>query len=229
MQSARGKQPHGRPAGLPARHLGGEGAGNRSAARAEDLYDHAEGLQRQPEHRQQRPVSAQLGHAKPGAAVAGCGYEVTIHERPITESGWTGAGYTAIDPSTGAGAYTIEGGSSGGWLLALAYVVFVIVAVLLILPVFAAVFALFAALLGTFAAAVAMLLISSAALWISAEYFLNDEPCAQSIFQTIASGMSGSAVGLSVAVTIKAFLTSFIVGGVVNASPGVLKACVQQP
>ncbi|BEP92016.1 hypothetical protein GmRootA79_04000 [Acidovorax sp. A79] len=43
------------------------------------------------------------------------GYEVTIHERPITQSGWTGAGYTAIDPSTGAGAYTIEGGGNGGY------------------------------------------------------------------------------------------------------------------
>lgn len=31
------------------------------------------------------------------------GYEVTIHQSPITESGWTGAGYIQIDPSTGAG------------------------------------------------------------------------------------------------------------------------------
>ena len=45
------------------------------------------------------------------------GYDVTIHEQPITESGWTGAGYTAIDPNTGAGAYTIEGGSNGAWLV----------------------------------------------------------------------------------------------------------------
>ena len=42
------------------------------------------------------------------------GNEVTIYERPITESGWTGAGYIAIDPKTGAGAYTIDGGSNGG-------------------------------------------------------------------------------------------------------------------
>ena len=44
------------------------------------------------------------------------GYEVTIHESPIAESGWAGAGYIAIDPSTGAGAYTIEGGSNGAWI-----------------------------------------------------------------------------------------------------------------
>ena len=43
------------------------------------------------------------------------GYEVTIHEKPITESGWTGAGFIQIDPSTGAGAYSIEGGANGGY------------------------------------------------------------------------------------------------------------------
>lgn len=42
------------------------------------------------------------------------GYEVTIHAAPIAQGGWVGAGYMAIDPSTGAGAYTIEGGSNGG-------------------------------------------------------------------------------------------------------------------
>ena len=43
------------------------------------------------------------------------GLEVTVHERPITESGWTGAGFISIDPITGAGAYAIEGGANGGW------------------------------------------------------------------------------------------------------------------
>ena len=44
------------------------------------------------------------------------GHEVTIHEAPITQSGWTGAGYTTIDPATGAGGYMIDGGSNGGYL-----------------------------------------------------------------------------------------------------------------
>jgi hypothetical protein len=44
------------------------------------------------------------------------GNEVTIHEAPITQSGWTGAGYTTIDPQTGAGGYIIDGGSNGAWL-----------------------------------------------------------------------------------------------------------------
>ena len=56
------------------------------------------------------------------------GYEVTIHQSPITESGWTGAGYTAIDPATGAGAYTIDGGSNGAWLFLLMTFVFAILA-----------------------------------------------------------------------------------------------------
>ncbi len=63
-------------------------------------------------------------HKRPGCATPNtrsrvqqaldAGHEVTIHERPITESGWKGAGYTLIDPTTGAGAYLIDGGSNGG-------------------------------------------------------------------------------------------------------------------
>ena len=47
------------------------------------------------------------------------GKEVTIHEKPLTISGWTGAGYTVIDQDTGAGGYLIEGGSNGGFLQSL--------------------------------------------------------------------------------------------------------------
>lgn len=43
------------------------------------------------------------------------GMEVTIHEKPIIESGWKGAGFMRLDPDTGTGGYTIEGGSNGGW------------------------------------------------------------------------------------------------------------------
>ena len=44
------------------------------------------------------------------------GYEITIHEAPITQDGWTGAGFSVIDPNTGADGYLIEGGSNGAWL-----------------------------------------------------------------------------------------------------------------
>ena len=44
------------------------------------------------------------------------GHVVTIHEKPITQSGWTGAGYTTIDPETGAGGYMIDGALNGGIL-----------------------------------------------------------------------------------------------------------------
>ena len=47
------------------------------------------------------------------------GKEVTIHEKAITESGWSGAGYAVIDPETGAGAYLIEGGARGAIILAI--------------------------------------------------------------------------------------------------------------
>jgi transglutaminase-like putative cysteine protease len=46
------------------------------------------------------------------------GKEVTIHERPIHAFGWSGSGYTVIDPETGAGAYMIDGGANGAIYIA---------------------------------------------------------------------------------------------------------------
>ncbi len=54
------------------------------------------------------------------------GMQVTIHQTPIVENGWKGAGIISIDPQTGAGAYTIEGGSNGGVLLIFGAIVFAI-------------------------------------------------------------------------------------------------------
>jgi hypothetical protein len=44
------------------------------------------------------------------------GKEVTVHQSPITQSGWTGTGYIITDPATGAGAYKISGGANGAFL-----------------------------------------------------------------------------------------------------------------
>ena len=44
---------------------------------------------------------------------------VTISQKAITQNGWTGVGYSIIDPSTGAGAYLIGGAADGGILLIL--------------------------------------------------------------------------------------------------------------
>lgn len=57
------------------------------------------------------------------------GMDVTIHQAPIMESGWKGAGFISIDSQTGAGAYTIEGGSNGGWLYLVLTFVFAILAI----------------------------------------------------------------------------------------------------
>ncbi|MFZ1319048.1 MAG: hypothetical protein WAQ56_07030, partial [Candidatus Nitrotoga sp.] len=46
------------------------------------------------------------------------GKEVTVHQAPITQSGWTGSGYIITDPDTGAGAYKISGGANGAVLIA---------------------------------------------------------------------------------------------------------------
>jgi hypothetical protein len=44
------------------------------------------------------------------------GWEVSIHQAPISQSAWTGAGFMVIDTTTGAGGYLIEGGSNGAAL-----------------------------------------------------------------------------------------------------------------
>jgi hypothetical protein len=46
-------------------------------------------------------------------SVVASGKEVTIHEAPISAHGFSGSGYIAIDPQTGAGAHLIEGGARG--------------------------------------------------------------------------------------------------------------------
>jgi hypothetical protein len=56
------------------------------------------------------------------------GRTVTVHEAPITVSGWTGTGYIIDDPATGAGAYKISGGANGGVLIVLG--VFLLISVL---------------------------------------------------------------------------------------------------
>ena len=47
------------------------------------------------------------------------GFEVTVHQSPISVNGWTGSGYTILDAEYRAGAYKISGGNSGGFIKAL--------------------------------------------------------------------------------------------------------------
>lgn len=42
------------------------------------------------------------------------GKTVTVHDTQITLNGWSGTGYTILDPESGAGAYMIGGGLDGG-------------------------------------------------------------------------------------------------------------------
>ena len=62
------------------------------------------------------PVGGDVGAEIRSAVNAG--KEVTVHEGRINAHGWTGYGYTIVDPETGAGAYLIEGKGNGGVLLA---------------------------------------------------------------------------------------------------------------
>jgi len=51
--------------------------------------------------------------AEIGSAL-GLGLEVTLHQIPISVNGWTGSGYTVLNPEYGVGAYKISSGGSGG-------------------------------------------------------------------------------------------------------------------
>jgi len=58
------------------------------------------------------------------------GKVVTVSKRNIYFNGWTGCGYIIVDPTTGAGAYMLGGGLSGGWHFLLWASVFLLVCVL---------------------------------------------------------------------------------------------------
>jgi transglutaminase-like putative cysteine protease len=47
------------------------------------------------------------------------GKVATVHQHPITYAGWTGVGYTIIDPETGAGGFKLSGGVDGGEIVGL--------------------------------------------------------------------------------------------------------------
>jgi hypothetical protein len=58
------------------------------------------------------PVGGSVGQEIRNAVLSG--KEVTVHEKPITTYGWSGHGYSIIDPETGSGGYLIEGSGNGG-------------------------------------------------------------------------------------------------------------------
>ena len=66
------------------------------------------------------------------------GLEVSIHERPIADNGFIGSGYTIIDPNTGAGAWKVSGGASGGFVV---YILSIIILMVLATIQFLAIFA----------------------------------------------------------------------------------------
>lgn len=70
------------------------------------------------------------------------GKTITVHDTQITLNGWSGTGYTILDPESGAGAYMIGGGLDGGFLQGFAFGLLagmmpVLVSLMLINPIFA--------------------------------------------------------------------------------------------
>lgn len=52
------------------------------------------------------------------------GKVVTISQKAVSQNGWTGVGYSIVDPSTGAGAYLIGGAADGGFLFWFTIIIF---------------------------------------------------------------------------------------------------------
>ena len=142
------------------------------------------------------PVGGDVGAEIRSAIQAG--KEVTVHEKAINAFGWSGYGYTIVDPDTGAGAYLIEGRGNGGILLALLYSIAVaIIVFLLALPVLMTAFAIVAAATTATMAVGISVIISGLALWYSSEKNLQNNPCAKMFFQTVAGSMITFPIGIT--------------------------------
>lgn len=138
------------------------------------------------------------------------GKEVTVHQAPITQSGWTGSGYIITDPATGAGAYMIAGGANGAWIAALLFALFMgIVAVVAALP-----FILIAATLGL--AAISIVAAASLALaYISVKINMPKDSSWRTFFSDLFGGVSGAILvgvltGLSFPIVIVAIVATLI-------------------
>ncbi len=90
MQSARYNNTHGGPAGLPARHQ----ALGIAAAQGQRIYTITQKVYNDNPGIVNTALSARSWDTQNRVQQSpDAGYEVTIHERPITESGWTGGVY----------------------------------------------------------------------------------------------------------------------------------------
>jgi hypothetical protein len=162
------------------------------------------------------------------------GKEVTFHENAISAHGWSGYGYIILDPETGVGAHLIDGGGNGGDLLGILYAtgISLLIAATLGYQVMLA-FTLLALFITPLGAAIVALILSAMLLYLSAEMFLDDSPCAQAIFQSISGAMlsllpfgaAARAAAASEAVA-AASLTGWAKGSVLVATLPGIKACL---
>ena len=166
------------------------------------------------------PVGGAVGAEIISAVNAG--KEVTVHEKAITAFGWTGYGYTIVDPDTGAGAYIIEGKGNGGWLAILG----ALIKVIMILPAIIFATAILLMLLPEFAVGAILLMVSGTTLWINAEIYLSDYPCAQDFFKGLATTILEALGGASIIMTKLAFWSSLMIGFGISESTGAAKTCI---
>ena len=132
------------------------------------------------------------------------GHEVTIHEAPITQSGWSGAGYTTIDPATGAGGYMIEGGLNGG---VLAGIIIAIGLALMMLPVW---------ITAAVTTSLAIVIIAAWSIVLTEVIYLMEEGKLRSVIGNLAWGAFGIALG-ALTGSIWVALIAWVLGSIGNA------------
>ena len=136
------------------------------------------------------------------------GKEVTVHEKAINTYGFSGFGYTIIDPETGVGGYLIEGKGSGGSLatkigLGIGYVLLTIG---LAIIVFTVLYALTLYLVDVFGLALIytgkiMVAISLGLLSLSNTISLKGYPCIQALISNLNAGFAAATFGATAATT----------------------------
>ncbi len=117
------------------------------------------------------------------------GKEVTVSKTNISFNGWTGCGFIIIDPETGAGAYMISGGYSGGVVLT------AIGAMMIVLGLYAMTNPLLGPALGAYLIGKGVLLMTIGVQWLT-DKFTNKLYDCITLFSLSYFGIVGGILGL---------------------------------
>jgi hypothetical protein len=183
------------------------------------------------------PIGGNVGQEIRNAVQAG--KEVTIHEKPVSAFGWTGYGYSIVDPETGAGGYIIEGGGNGaimerlqGWLDTILGWMGSFLDWVKNSPGYTMILSLPLSCMGPVGIAFSIVL-SIIALYFDVMTIL-DAPCGGGgmvtlfLLLTLVLGifsMKGGGLGVAIMLSVAAYLLPFLFNGLMDGLKGVKQLC----